>query len=179
MKASTPWRVEHTQRPRPLQDRRACVSSGRETSGLATGRLIRCCTYTRTLFALLLPPSINVSGCLVREREREGIKYGTGILVQNSNTRTLRKGHPFFETKSVRQYVSVCIRETSDLATGRLIICFLYLLYSSTLIAPLLPPSINVSGCLVRERDREGIKYGTGILVQFEHTNIEKRAPYF
>ena len=48
--------------------------------------------------------------------------------------------------------------------------------YISTLFALLLPPPVNVSGCLVRERELEGIKYGTGgiliLVVQFEHTNV-------
>ena len=53
-----------------------------EKEQAALTRHVTAPTYISTLFALLLPPPANVSGCLVGEKEREGIKYGTGILVQ-------------------------------------------------------------------------------------------------
>ena len=77
----------------------------------------------------------------------------------NPNTRTFKKGSPFE-------------KKLEQAALTRHVIAPTYI---STLLALLLPPPVNVSGCLVRERELEGIKYGTGILVlvvQFEYTNV-------
>ena len=73
------------------------------------------------------------------------------------STRTFNKGRLFLKTKLQQAAF------TRHVTTPT---------YSSTLFALLLHPLVNVSDCLVREREREGIKYGTGILVQFEHTNV-------
>ena len=97
-----------------------------------------------------------MSGCLVREKEREGIKCGTGILVQFEHT-NISKRAPFFENELKQDYKVRYVTAPT---------------YSGTLFGVLLPPPVNVSGSLVRERERKGIKYGTCIYVQFEHTNV-------
>ena len=79
------------------------------------------------------------------------------VYFYNSNTRTFYKRAPFFE------------KELEQAALTRHVTAPTYII---TLFALLLPPPVNVSSCLVREREREEIKYGTGILVQLEHTNV-------
>ena len=105
-----------------------------------------------------------MSGCLVRERARDGIKYGTGILVQFEHTNVLKRA-PFFENELEQDY------------EGRHVTA---LTYSNTLFALLLPPPVNVSGCLVRERVRKEKKYM--VLVYLYNSNtltFRKGRPFF
>ena len=75
---------------------------GRPFFKTSWNKLYRTCNitnlYISTLFALLLPPPVNVSGCLVRERVRKEKTNMVLVYLYNSNTRTFRKGRPFFKT---------------------------------------------------------------------------------